>query len=68
MKTIKRLTGVITKYKDLSPTAREITLKLSEPIDFTAGSFVNVFLEKEGKDCVAHFLLLRQRVSQTLFR
>jgi NAD(P)H-flavin reductase len=49
MKPIKKLTGVITSHKDLSLTAREVTLKLSEPIDFVSGSFVNIFIEKDGE-------------------
>jgi NAD(P)H-flavin reductase len=49
MKPIKKLTGVITSSIDLSPTAREVTLKLSGPIDFMSGSFVNIFIEKAGE-------------------
>lgn len=49
MKPIKKLTGTITKATDLSPTARDITVTLSEPLDFNAGCFVNLFIEKDGE-------------------
>lgn len=48
MKPIKKLTGLITVVTDLSSTARDVTIKLSEPMDFIAGSFVNLFIEKAG--------------------
>ena len=44
MKPIKKFSGIITAVTDLSPTAREVTIQPSEPIDFVAGSFVNVFI------------------------
>ena len=49
MMPIKRLSATITAFKDLSPTAREVTLTLSETMPFIAGSFVNVFMEHEGE-------------------
>jgi aquacobalamin reductase/NAD(P)H-flavin reductase len=49
MKPIKKLTGTITAVTDLSQTAREITITPSEPIDFIAGSFMNMFIEKDGE-------------------
>lgn len=45
---IKRLPATITRITDLSPTAREITLTLPEPLDFIAGAFVNVFITHDG--------------------
>lgn len=49
MKPIKKLAGVITKIIDLSPTAREVIITLSEPLEFEAGSFVNIFIDKDGE-------------------
>ena len=46
---IKKFTGEITKIIDLSKTAKEISVKLSEPIDFYSGSFVNVFWDINGE-------------------
>jgi phenol hydroxylase P5 protein len=45
---IKRLKGTITKVIELSPTAREYVLTLSEPMPFKAGAFVNFFFSNEG--------------------
>lgn len=45
---IKRLKGTITKVVELSPTAREYVLTLSEPMPFSAGAFVNFFFPHEG--------------------
>jgi NAD(P)H-flavin reductase len=44
---IKKVRGTITKVRDLSPTAREITILPSEAFPFIAGSFVNVFFQHE---------------------
>ena len=49
MNKIQQLTGVITKVRDLSPTAREYTITPNKPFTFTAGAFVNIFIEHEGK-------------------
>jgi NAD(P)H-flavin reductase len=46
---IKRMSAKITSVRDVSPTAREVTLTLPEPLEFMAGAFINVFVEKEGK-------------------
>lgn len=46
---IKNFTGEITQVIDLSETAKEVYLTLSEPLDFPAGSFVNVFMDIDGK-------------------
>ena len=46
---IHRIEGVVRETRDLSRTAREVTLKLSQPLPYTPGAFVNVFFEKEGK-------------------
>jgi len=46
---IKKLTGKIIQVIDLSPTAKEIRISLSEPIDFIPGSFVNVFMNIDGE-------------------
>jgi NAD(P)H-flavin reductase len=46
---IKKLTGEIIKTTDLSKTSKEITIKLSEPIDFLSGSFMNTFIDVNGE-------------------
>lgn len=46
---IKKFTGKIVRIVDISKTAKEIWLELSEPLDFLAGSFVNVFMEINGE-------------------
>mgnify|MGYP002083423534 CR=1 FL=1 len=43
------MSAKITAVRDVSPTAREVTLVLPEPLEFMAGAFINVFVEKEGK-------------------
>jgi NAD(P)H-flavin reductase len=45
---IKKFTGTVISVRDLSPTAREVTFRLSEPLLFSAGAFVNVYAEKNG--------------------
>ncbi len=45
MATIKKIPAVITGLRDLTPTARVITLTLSQPLPFIAGSFVNLFIK-----------------------
>ncbi len=49
MQPIKKQKATITKIVDLSPTAREYTLALSEPMPFSAGAFVNLFLDCDGE-------------------
>lgn len=46
---IKRITGKITNIENLSPTAKEIFIRLSEPTDFIPGSFFNVFMDIDGQ-------------------
>jgi len=41
---IKNVTGEIVNIIDISKTAKEVKIKLSEPIDFISGSFVNLFM------------------------
>lgn len=45
---IKKLTGTVISSADLSPTAKEVTIELPEPLGFIAGSFVNVFMDING--------------------
>lgn len=47
--SIKKFSGQITQIKDLSKTAKEISIKLSEPIDFWPGSFMNIFVDNNGE-------------------
>ena len=46
---IKKITGKIIKISDLSKTAKEIMIDLSEPLEFNPGSFVNVFFDINGE-------------------
>ncbi|MEY3783969.1 MAG: hypothetical protein RLZZ230_291 [Candidatus Parcubacteria bacterium] len=48
MKPIKKLHGTISAVTDLSPSARAITISLTEPMEFVAGCFVNLFIERDG--------------------
>lgn len=45
---MKKLTAQITHIKDLSKTAKEITLTLPEDFGFIAGHFVNIFMNIDG--------------------
>ena len=47
---IKKITATISAVTDLSETAREVELTLSEPLEFLAGCFVNVFMKHEEKN------------------
>ncbi len=49
MMPIKKIKGTITAVSDISSTAREVELTLSEPMLFIAGSFVNMFIENDGE-------------------
>ncbi len=46
---IKKYTGKIVASTDLSESAKEILINLSEPMDFIPGSFVNVFININGE-------------------
>ena len=46
---IKKFNGEISYIIDLSGTAKEIGIKLSEPIDFNSGSFMNIFFNVNGE-------------------
>lgn len=46
---IKKFTGIITNIINLSKTAKEVHIKLSEPMDFIPGSFVNIFMDIDGE-------------------
>ncbi|MFM2381940.1 MAG: hypothetical protein RLZZ76_707, partial [Candidatus Parcubacteria bacterium] len=41
---IKKMVGTIATIVDLSPTAKDITLTLAEPIEFLPGAFINLFM------------------------
>lgn len=45
---LKKIRGTISTVRDLSPTAREVTIRPSGPFPFIAGSFVNIFFPHEG--------------------
>lgn len=45
---VKRMSADIGTITDLSPTAKEVTLRLSEPLGFVPGAFVNVFMDDHG--------------------
>ncbi len=46
---IKKIQGTIIATTDLSDTAKEITIRLSEPLACIAGSFVNIFMIIDGQ-------------------
>lgn len=46
--SIVRLPARVISVRDLSPTAREVSLVLPEPLQFIPGAFVNVFMERSG--------------------
>ncbi len=71
---IKKFRGVITAVRDLSETAKEVEIAISEDIDFIPGSFVNVFMTIDGEivrrafsivsyDNVHHTITLAVRLS-----
>ncbi len=47
--SIHTLKVSVRSVRDLSATAREVVLSLSEPLGFAPGAFVNVFAERDGK-------------------
>ena len=46
--TISMMNAVITAVRDLSPTARELTIVPERPLSFTPGMFVNIFMKSEN--------------------
>jgi NAD(P)H-flavin reductase len=46
---VKQLLGKVSNVTELSKTAREITLTLPEPLGFTPGHFINVFVDIDGR-------------------
>ncbi len=49
MLPIKRMNGIISQVRELTPTAREYVITPTEPFTFTAGAFVNLFVTHEGQ-------------------
>lgn len=49
MNPIKQIAGTVNKVRDLSPTAREYTIRPDNPFPFVAGTFVNLFVTHEGE-------------------
>lgn len=41
--------GTICALHDVSPTAREVDISIPEELGFTAGAFINIFVEKDGE-------------------
>ncbi len=46
---IKQMTATVRSARDLSPSAREVTLTLPNALEFTPGAFVNLFVTRDGK-------------------
>lgn len=46
---IKKIKSQITSITDLTPTAKEVTLSLNEPLNFISGNFVNIFMDISGE-------------------
>lgn len=49
MTSLKKVKGTITNIIDLTPTCKEFTITLSEPVDFIAGCFFNLFIQHNGE-------------------
>lgn len=47
--SIKKLSGKIVGITDLTKTSKEIKIALDSPLDFTAGAFVNIFIDINGE-------------------
>lgn len=47
--TIQQMKASVHSTTDLSPSAREVTLTLPQPLNFSPGAFVNVFVTRNGK-------------------
>lgn len=62
---IKKITGEITRINNLSATAKEVFVRLSEPTDFIAGSFFNVFININGERVRRAFSISSSQADQT---
>lgn len=47
--SIKKTLGTILEITDLSKTAKEVKIKLKEPLNFIAGHFINIFITIDGE-------------------
>lgn len=47
--SIQQMKASVRSATDVSPSAREVTLALPQPLNFSPGAFVNVFVTREGK-------------------
>ncbi len=43
------MTATVSAFRTLSPTAREVDFILPAPLNFFAGAFINIFVEKNGE-------------------
>ncbi len=62
---IKKFTGKITKIIDLSPTAKEVIIRTSVPVDFIPGSFLNVFMTIDGEKVRRAFSISSSHLEQS---
>lgn len=46
--SIVKMNATVAEVVDLTPTSKELVLALPEPLPFTAGSFVNMFMDING--------------------
>ncbi len=64
---IKKITGQITSVIDISNTVKEIWMKPSEPLNFVAGSFINVFIDISGEKIRRAFSISSSSENQNEF-
>lgn len=62
---IKKFTGKIIKIIDLSPTAKEVIIRTSVPVDFIPGSFLNVFMTIDGEKVRRAFSISSSHLEQS---
>jgi len=67
MSKIKQLTGTITKVVDLSPTAKELTIRPDDSLPFVAGAFVNLFVDHNGETIRRAFSVSSSDTNETEF-
>lgn len=62
--SIKKLTGTITNIVDLSKTAKDVTISLSEDLSFIPGHFINLFMDINGEKIRRAFSVSSSDVDQ----
>jgi NAD(P)H-flavin reductase len=65
--SIQKINGVVSNVTDLSPTAKEVTITLEQPMTFIAGCFVNIFMEDQGETIRRAFSIASEDGTHTTF-